>query len=66
MKWISVKDKLPEEHTYSEALLIYDSEDDCIYIGNYIEGYGFGDFDNSGIKYTHVTHWIYLKDIFKP
>ncbi len=66
MNWISVKDKLPEDHTYSEALLIYDYEDDYVYIGDYTKEWGFGDFENSGIKYDNITHWMYLKDIPKP
>lgn len=63
IEWISVKDRMPE---HIGVLLIYSFEDDLVYIGMYEKDEGFSDWENSGITYDNITHWMYLQDIPKP
>lgn len=52
MGWISVKDKLPDEHEYVRVIMVilFKSEKDALYIKNY--------FVSQGENITKwVTHW---------
>lgn len=71
MKWISVKDRVPEikikDHS-SILIMLYSS--DCIFIGLYCDGKsgnqkGFYNFDydfEDWVPVDHITHWMPLPD----
>jgi len=70
MKWISVKDRMPEIH---EDCIIWIIEDNCAYFANrdrdeWAEGkpYWCAPEHPKGWEDDEISHWMYLDDIPKP
>ena len=65
-KWISVKDRMPEE--YGNYLAVVDGEvTECTYSGPFIKGMinGWSTCNANGLKWLrdeHVTYWIPLPE----
>lgn len=62
MKWISVKDELPQDcPTDLLEVIIYEEKDERVYAANYC----LGDFYSYNIEgkiyyYKNVSHWMHL------
>jgi len=65
MKWISVKDKLPEKLDMHKDMLTW-SKKHGLEMGQYCRKFSGNNFYYHMELHDEVTHWIYLDDVPKP